>query len=436
MNLINQVYGSIKWKKTDLFCAAKLGISIEEYRKIREQIEQTKSLLQDEVDNNLIEMCGKRMLGLITDDSVKTQIEEHLGDLTNVLTSKRIEFEENLEQGTGKIKILASNEPKDPDEVEELLKIKNSKKWKLSNYYNKQQPNGLWLITGFVTQRQLNAKDLLEETLKNFDPFSASIDKIETPSPFTNPVQGIISAQDLHFGKEGNESIVDSFKEALKELMYKSYSCHNLDKLTFVLGGDLLNMDTFMGTTTSGTPVSNNSSAQKAYDTAFDTMYWAIQFMSGFTKNLEIIYLPGNHDRLSSYHMAHALSKCFKNDLTITFDVEYAERKVKTYGINFFGYEHGDVKSKNPALLYATEFYQEWGTTTNRVCFTGHWHTKKVTEYVTENEQHGFTVKSLPSLCSTDYWHYHNKFTGSKRQMIIELYDKVKGKVSEFVVNS
>ena len=56
----------------------------------------------------------------------------------------------------------------------------------------------------------------------------------------------------------------------------------------------------------------------------------------------------------------------------------------------------------------------------------------EVTEFVTDNEVHGFAIKHLPSLCKSDYWHYHNKFTGSKRQAIMEIHDKVKGKISEF----
>jgi hypothetical protein len=54
-------------------------------------------------------------------------------------------------------------------------------------------------------------------------------------------------------------------------------------------------------------------------------------------------------------------------------------------------------------------------------------------EFVSEDETHGFSIKNLPSLCKSDYWHYHNKFTGSKRQAIMEMHDHDKGKVAEFV---
>ena len=103
------------------------------------------------------------------------------------------------------------------------------------------------------------------------------------------------------------------------------------------------------------------------------------------------------------------------------------------YGKNMFAFEHGDVSKKNTALVYATEFSTEWGMAKYRTCYTGHFHSKKTTEFITENEHNGFAIKHLPSLCSTDYWHYHNKYTGSKRQAIMEVHDVWKGKVSEFV---
>jgi hypothetical protein len=245
----------------------------------------------------------------------------------------------------------------------------------------------------------------------------------------------ILSIQDLHFGKEGNNGVENDFRKAVTTLAMRAYHSHSLSKIIYVVGGDLLNMDTFQGQTTKGTPVDNEQRAQQAYVDAFDNLHWSINFLSQFTKQLQVVYLPGNHDRLSSYHLAHALSKCFQGRETITFDVEYAERKVVVYGKNFFAFEHGDVGSKNTPLVYATEFPQYWGNTVFRTCYTGHWHKKKTMEYVTEDEQHGFAIKHLPSLSKADYWHYHNKFVGAKRQAILEVHDAEKGKISEFTHN-
>jgi hypothetical protein len=437
MSLINQVYGSLKWKKTDLHCAAKIGIPLLKYQEIKSQILQTKNLLQQEIDNNLVDIVGKRMLQAIDDEIIKNQyitaLEDQLVSVLSKETTKIIETEEDLEGGTGKIKAISSYEPKSPEDVEELVKIKDSTKWKLSHYYNKQQPNGLWLITAMVALKKLEPKDYITETLKNFKPSYIPVDKVHINDIWTNNTIGVLSIQDLHFGKEGNDTIVDDFKKAIHYLVNKSYFSYKVDKLIYVIGGDLLNMDTFMGQTTKGNFVDSDLRAQDAYNVAFDALYWSVNYIKQFCNELTVVYLPGNHDRLSSYHLAHGLSKCFPKDSNIIFDVEYSERKVVTYGKNFFAFEHGDVTKKMTPLVYATEFPVEWGATTYRTCYTGHFHTKKVTDFVTDNEIHGFSIKHLPSLSKTDYWHYHNKFTGSKRQAIIEIHDIDCGKVSEFI---
>lgn len=396
MSLKNKVRNSFSWKQSESNCALRLNIPLTRYQEIKEQIKSEESL-----------------------------------SLKKSTQPKTMEFEENLDAGTGKYVVLTSNEPRSPEEVEELLKISNSKKWRLSSYYNKQQPNGLWLVTGLVTQKKLEPLNLLENTLKNFNPFYQPVTKPILNTVFTTPTCAVLSIQDLHFGKEGNSDVVSCFKAAVIDLTAKAAASHHLTKIVYVFGGDILNMDTFNGSTTNGTPVDNEMRAQTAYNEAFDAVYWSINYIKQFCETLHMVYLPGNHDRISSYHMAHALSKCF-NDSNIIFDVVYAERKVVVFGDNFFAFEHGDVAKKNTPLIYATEFAVQWGLTTHRTCYTGHWHSKKTIEYITDNEVNGFAIKHIPSLCATDYWHYHNKFVGAKRQAIMEIHDAQRGKISEF----
>jgi hypothetical protein len=395
MSLSNKVYGTLKWKKSDFYCASKLGISVEEYKKI------------------------------------KTELLENPSSPSP--SNKIIEWKENLEAGTAEIKGIAVCEPRTAEEIIELLRI-DTAKWKLSSYWNKETYSG-WMVSAMVTAKSKEPKDALAEVLANFKPIEyQSVVEVLVNKKFERDSVGIISIQDLHFGKENNEDIVEHFKEAIENLVHRAYMSHHLTKIIYVIGGDLLNMDTFNGTTTSGTPVDNYQRAHDAYKDAFDALYWSINYLKNFCENLHVVYLPGNHDRLSSYHMAHALSKCFDTeDYSIYFDVEYAERKVVMYGHNFFAFEHGDMTKKNTALVYATEFPLSWGRTKHRTCYTGHFHSKKTIEYTTENEHNGFSIKHLPSLCSTDYWHYHNKYTGAKRQAIMEVHDVEKGKVSEFI---
>jgi hypothetical protein len=377
---------SLKWKKSAVFCANKIGISLSEYKKKLIKIKSEESILKitkNESDN----------LNLTVD------------------TNKN---------------------PKSPLEIIQLLNI-NTNEWKLSNYWSKELENGKWRISAHVVKIKHNEADNFEYLIKNWKPKKFIISDINTENLKHNKkeVCGVMSLQDIHFGKEGNETVDLDFENSVKVLIEKGIANHYIETLYFVVGGDLINMDTFNGTTTSGTPVDNSIPAYEAYIKAFDSMVWAINYIKHYCKNLVIVYIPGNHDRLSSFHLVHALSKAIKSD-SIIWDIKYAERKVHVWGKNFNAFEHGDVNSKNTPLIYATEFHKEWGQTKNRTLFTGHYHTTKKTEYITNNETVGFIHKILPSLSKTDYYHYHNKYVGNKRSAKLELQDPEYGNISEF----
>jgi DNA repair exonuclease SbcCD nuclease subunit len=159
-------------------------------------------------------------------------------------------------------------------------------------------------------------------------------------------------------------------------------------------------------------------------------MHWAINYSKAFCKTLTIVYIPGNHDRLSSFHLAHALGKSIESK-DIVWDLDYLERKVHVWHNNFNAFEHGDKYSKNTPLIYASEYPSEWGDTKNRTLFTGHYHQERKVEYITTAETSGFVHKTLPSLCRSDYWHYSKKFTGNRRSGKIELQHPVMGNICE-----
>jgi len=387
MSLIQKVKHTLIWKKSDSYCADRLGIPLDKYKELKHTVLN--------------------------------------------YGSKVSEWKENIDEGKAEIKGISLTEPRSPEEIVKILKI-DTRHWKLSSYWNKEHKDH-WLISAMVTRVETKTEDILSKVISEFNPVYKPVKDVFLNTEMLIPSIGVLSIQDLHFGKEGNNHVDKEFKNAVSTLLMKAYRSHHIQKVIYVFGGDLLNMDTFYGATTKGTPVDNDLRAQDAYQTAFDCLFWSINYIKQFCEELHVVYLPGNHDRLSSYHMAHALSKVFQADEKIVFDAHYSERKVVTWGANFFGFEHGDVSSKNTPLVYATEFAAEWGSTLYRTCYTGHWHKRKTMEYVTEDETHGFALKHLPSLSRSDYWHYHNKFTGSKRQAVLEMHDYEKGKIGEFI---
>lgn len=397
--LKNQVLDSLKWKKSLAYCASRLGISEQEYINIKGQV------------LNKFKKTYKKQNSNIT-ESV------------------------DLEKGQSTISGSFTYEPKTAEEIIKLLKI-DTKVWKLSQYWNKQMGDH-WRVSALITKIKENSKeDLLVNLLNNWKPKvykTTSINKSYDSNK--TDVCGVISLQDIHFGKQGNETIDKDFEDTIINLLNKGVASHNIKVLYFVVGGDLINMDTFAGTTTAGTVVDNCMSATDAYMQAFDAMHWAIGYIKQYCEKLVVVYIPGNHDRLSSHHLVHALSKSISNEGDIVWDIKYEERKVHVWHNNFNAFEHGDKTSKNNPLIYASEYPKEWGNTTNRTLYKGHIHTDKKVEYLTSNETAGFIEKTLPSLGKTDYYHYSNKYVGNRRSGKLELQDPILGNICELTYQS
>lgn len=392
-SLLDRVKQSLKWKQSAQFCADRIGINVEDYLAL-------KSIVSDDT---------------ITDTGVRTGV-----------MSENV----NLEEGSSRIEAVSSTEPKTPEDIIEILGI-DTNEWKLSQYWNKQKSDH-WVVSALVTKLKPTEVDNLAEAVKNYRPASYSV--VHCPRIDINENDsycGVFSVQDVHFGKENNNDVIDRFREAIIEVAYKASKAYNMDKLYYVVGGDLLNADTFSKTTTKGTPVENDKDPIQAYIEAFDAVVWSIHQLKEVCTELVVVYIPGNHDRLSSWHLAHALEKSVTIE-GVTFDTEYSERKVHLFGDNFLAFEHGDVNTSNSDRVYAAEFPQEWGATTYRTLYTGHYHQKKTSVFVTENEINGFSVKIMPSLSNSDYWHYHNKFVGSKKAAVLEVHEHLNGKVAEF----
>ena len=331
-SFIDKIKGSFKWKKTSEYCADKLGVTIEDYELLKSWVKSTE-----------------------------------------LLENSNSSYEYNLEKGEAKMETISSSEPKSPEEIIEMLNI-DITQWKLSSYWNKQMGDH-WRVSAMVTKIKDNEIDNVAELLKGFKPKKfKSVKRIKTPGKVKTA--GVLSLQDIHFGKEGNETIDKCFEETIIDLVERATSAHHLEKIYYVVGGDLINMDTWSGSTTSGTPLDNCMTATEAYKQAFDAIQWSINYIKQFCDTLQVVYIPGNHDRLSSFHLAHGLSKCF-DDPNIEWDVVYLERKVFVYGDNFFAFEHGDVNTKNSLMLYSMEYPREWGKTLFRTLYTGHYHHKK-----------------------------------------------------------
>jgi hypothetical protein len=355
----------------------------------------------------------------------------------SALEDKIVEFSENIEKGTGAFTAHLTSEPLSPEEIEKRLKLTGTN-WKLVSYWNKEkqtrQGDRYWCISGNVGRKKSDPVTAIDDVLSKYK-FSYKPAPIPTINKnFSDKTCAILSLQDVHVGKSTMvpHDIETSVKNCVQNLVGRAYHSAKLDKIILVLGGDLVNMDTFLGYTTSQkTLVDNSMSAYDAYKLAFDLMFWVVNYCKQFCNTLQVVYIPGNHSRLTEAHIAYSLSKCIQSK-NIIWDIEYAERKVVVYGNSFLSFEHGDFDVQKSPLTFATEWAKDWGNTKYRTLYTGHYHKKKQIAYITENEINGFTSRILPSLTTLDYYHYSNKWTGNNRGGIIELHSETKGSTGEF----
>jgi hypothetical protein len=338
----------------------------------------------------------------------------------------------NLDRGEGQLS-LVSDRPLSPEEIEEKFKI-DKNKWRLSAYWNKEKPGGGFFVSANIIQLKATPEDQLKALLKEFKFKYQPVTRVHINTQFTDPTCAVLSLQDIHVAKQTMDkldTVENDVKATIEKLILRSYHSCFLDKIVFVLGGDLVNMDTFTGTTTAGTPVENNNDAMAAYRTAFELMFWSVNYLKQFCNELEVVYIPGNHSRLTEAHIAYSLSRVI-DDPTIKWNIDYEERKVIEYGTNMICLEHGDFDTKKSFFVFATEYAQIWGRTTYRVVYTGHHHKEKKVEYTTVDEINGFTLKILPSLSKTDGYHHSNKWTGNKRGGVIELLSKESGPIGSW----
>lgn len=233
-----------------------------------------------------------------------------------------------------------------------------------------------------------------------------------------------VSAFDLHFGKlswreEAGEdydlSIARAtFETAIQDLVWKARG-FPLQRILLPIGNDLLQTDNLAGTTTGGTPQDTDSRYHKAFRAARSALAWAIDRLAEEAPVL-VIVVPGNHDRLTSFHMGEVLAAQFARDARVTVDNSPKLRKYVAFGATLLGFTHGSEEKHNDLpLIMAREEPELWASASHYEWHIGHFHKSKETRYTAGDSFNGVRVRILPSLCAADAWHYSKGYVGERR---------------------
>lgn len=199
----------------------------------------------------------------------------------------------------------------------------------------------------------------------------------------------------------------------------------------YVIGQDFGHIDNENYTTTGGTLVGSKRTYLDSVDERCSLVMKASDYIRSYVPNLDIVAVPGNHDRFSTYWLARVLDAYFRNDLSVSVFNGQSPRKYYRYGKTLFGLTHGnEEKQFDLAGLMAVEAPLEWAASDNRIWLTGHFHQQK-TMYNMLSERFGVVQRIFPSLVSPDDWHILKGYIGNSRAAQLLVYD-LDGFVAEF----
>tara|TARA_B110000902_G_scaffold158813_1_gene182028 strand:+ start:4995 stop:6056 length:1062 start_codon:yes stop_codon:yes gene_type:complete len=199
-----------------------------------------------------------------------------------------------------------------------------------------------------------------------------------------------------------------------------------IDKVVFLLSGDLLHVDNLSNTTTKGTPQDTDGLFSDNFLIAKRLMVDIIETLVQLA-DVHIMFTPGNHDHVSGWLMAQVLQAHFRKNKNISWDISMQMRKYYKYHNNLISSTHGDaVKWALLPMLMADES-KDWSDTKYRYMFTQHIH-HKVTA---KNDFVGVTMESLRSPSEADAWHHKSGYSSSNNKAIESfLFSKENGQVA------
>ena len=185
-----------------------------------------------------------------------------------------------------------------------------------------------------------------------------------------------------------------------------------LDRILCVFGNDAMHVDSKRNQTTAGTQMDFDTRYIKVYRRLVQIHRRAVNILRQHAP-VDVKIIPGNHDELTAFHMGEILATAFEGVVDVTVDNSPAIRKYYEYGINLFGFTHGDAeKVSELPLQMAREAPEMWARCSSREWHIGHLHKSEKWEDQRKPvmaqdffSDKGIRVRRLTSLSGHDFWH-------------------------------
>jgi hypothetical protein len=211
--------------------------------------------------------------------------------------------------------------------------------------------------------------------------------------------------------------IYNSIDEMVHEL-----SVYPIEKILMPIGNDFMHFDSVRHTTTYGEHfLDTDTRYAKVYLSGLKCLSYMIDRALEICDNIELLYVPGNHDVTSSFNMTVTLDQRYRNDPRVKADLSMNPRKYRLHGGTLLGFDHGSTAGAKPAnllLAFSTEALEHWSKSTYREIQIGDKHQRWEKSFEGVIPTNGVLIRRNPSLCNIDSWHHRKALVGEPMKSV------------------
>jgi hypothetical protein len=250
-----------------------------------------------------------------------------------------------------------------------------------------------------------------------------------------------ISMMDVHYGMRCfSPAACEDYSPEMAEtlvwrtvdlMLERALSFGPFEKIVLPFGNDWMHHDNVFHTTTAGTGQPEAESWHHTFVQAKYLIWDLIEALSDHAP-VEVVVIPGNHDRQTAFALGQVVEARFWNDENITVYADPAPYKFWRYGINLTGFEHGhSIKPKDLPGIVINECRGILPEVRSI-----QWHCGDQHREAPRFGDHGIVTKYLPSFVAGNEWHKLKGFSWAHRASIGFVYDYHGGIICQPQVNA
>lgn len=203
---------------------------------------------------------------------------------------------------------------------------------------------------------------------------------------------------------------------------------YKIKKIIFPFGQDISNIDNIFGTTTKGTPQDTDVKYDVLYKVLLKNIIKIIYRLTEIAP-VEVIYVGGNHDKVTSFTMTEAMYWHFLNNDNVDVDSIFNNRKYRLIGNTLLGFAHGADEKKNIIYCMQHDVPKLWGKAKYREYHLSHIHTEQCIQ-----EKNGIVMRWISTICGDDAWTHNSGYVGNQKKAQAFIWDDENG--LECIINS